>query len=283
MEEKLQRGDTQSVEIPYLDTLLLQLTEKDRDGLSLLGTLCDIVEADPIWSEADKTTLFEAIELADVAHKGQSRGYDEYFGHPVRVAIRMYARGATPDQVVAALLHDTVEDKPMPVIRYLWNEAEELPPTIGQTRHEWIDIAIALLYGSKLFSSAALYVDHVTNRPYPPEIDVDDNDAKHRYRAARVRKLGETPELLLLKDCDNYDNVVMLPHHEALHGDTAELNNLVKLLDKYTVVLSELEQLAREGNPAVNLHDVMVRWAVIRDVRDKVKKLTETEVETQAA
>lgn len=279
--ERLHSDDVQSTEISQLDTLLLQLTEKDRNGLSLLGTLCDIVEADPIWSEADKTTLFEAIELADVAHEGQARGYDEYFGHPVRVAIRVYARGATPEQVIAALLHDTVEDNPMAVIRYLWSEAEELPPTIGQTRHERIDLAIALLYDSKLFGSTAPYVDHVTNRPYPSEVDVTNNDAKHRHRAAHVRKLGEDPHLLLLKDCDTYDNVVMLPHHEALHGDIAALDNLVKLLDKYTVVLNELEQLAREGNVAVNLHDCMVRRTVIDDVRNRVEALSSTVVKAQ--
>ena len=53
-----------------------------------------------------------AHEIADAAHRGQTRadGVTEYVWHPERVAILTRWIGGSPVAVVAALLHDCVED-----------------------------------------------------------------------------------------------------------------------------------------------------------------------------
>jgi (p)ppGpp synthase/HD superfamily hydrolase len=59
------------------------------------------------------TERFErALVFAARKHAGQTRkGSDvPYITHPVAVALLVHAHGGSEDQVVAALLHDTVED-----------------------------------------------------------------------------------------------------------------------------------------------------------------------------
>lgn len=55
--------------------------------------------------------LAEAIFIATEAHYGQ---YDKvgfpYIAHPFRVMLRLHNEGASQDLLVAAMLHDTVED-----------------------------------------------------------------------------------------------------------------------------------------------------------------------------
>ena len=65
--------------------------------------------------ELGKKVYVEAIEFAKTAHEGQFRTFSmaPYFTHPVRVAtlvMKFKQSHAIDDLVVAALLHDTVED-----------------------------------------------------------------------------------------------------------------------------------------------------------------------------
>lgn len=56
----------------------------------------------------------EAFELGKRMHAGQTRRSGEpYFSHPVSVATMLAGMGADPDTIIAALLHDTVEDTPL--------------------------------------------------------------------------------------------------------------------------------------------------------------------------
>lgn len=61
---------------------------------------------------ADGRTLFEAIEFAARAHHGQFRKASPvpYILHPLSVARILIECGASNDVVVAAVLHDVVED-----------------------------------------------------------------------------------------------------------------------------------------------------------------------------
>lgn len=56
----------------------------------------------------------QAYELGEKMHDGQTRKSGEpYFNHPVAVAQMLAAIGADADTIIAALLHDTVEDTPL--------------------------------------------------------------------------------------------------------------------------------------------------------------------------
>lgn len=60
---------------------------------------------------ADTSTIEKAYRVAELHHRGQSRKSGEpYITHPVAVATILAELGMTPPTLVAALLHDTVED-----------------------------------------------------------------------------------------------------------------------------------------------------------------------------
>ncbi len=63
------------------------------------------------FSYQDQERLKEAFCLGEKAHKGQVRFSGEpYFNHPIAVAKKLAEMGADADTLIAALLHDTVED-----------------------------------------------------------------------------------------------------------------------------------------------------------------------------
>jgi len=61
--------------------------------------------------KADLSVIEQAYVVAEQAHRGQLRkSGDPYITHPVAVATILAELGMTPSTIVAALLHDTVED-----------------------------------------------------------------------------------------------------------------------------------------------------------------------------
>ncbi len=63
------------------------------------------------FSVKDKERIKKAFEAGEKAHAGQTRKSGEpYFIHPIAVAESLIQVGADTDTVIAALLHDTVED-----------------------------------------------------------------------------------------------------------------------------------------------------------------------------
>ena len=73
------------------------------------------------------TAIFDAIELAARAHRGQCRKGTNipYMVHPLAVAKILIDAGCPEDVVVAGILHDTVEDTPLSLdeIRNRFGEA----------------------------------------------------------------------------------------------------------------------------------------------------------------
>ncbi|MBE6793291.1 MAG: bifunctional (p)ppGpp synthetase/guanosine-3',5'-bis(diphosphate) 3'-pyrophosphohydrolase, partial [Ruminococcaceae bacterium] len=64
----------------------------------------------------DLEMIGRAIDTACVAHDGQRRASgEEYVCHPLQVAQILAEMGMDTDTIVAALLHDVVEDTPMSV------------------------------------------------------------------------------------------------------------------------------------------------------------------------
>lgn len=91
-----------------------------RTGLSWLGSRgrSTIPEIEPLiravrahHPRADVSTISKAYRTAEYWHRGQVRKSGEpYITHPVAVATILAELGMTPPTLVAALLHDTVED-----------------------------------------------------------------------------------------------------------------------------------------------------------------------------
>ena len=79
-------------------------------------TLEDLLGFEP--SPADAERIGRALDLAQAAHEGQSRASgDPYIAHPMAVAKILAGLNMDTDTIVAALLHDVVEDTPVPLSR----------------------------------------------------------------------------------------------------------------------------------------------------------------------
>ena len=54
----------------------------------------------------------EAIKLSSIAHNGQFRKGNKipYISHPLAVGLILQKVGATNEQIIAGILHDTIED-----------------------------------------------------------------------------------------------------------------------------------------------------------------------------
>ncbi len=77
------------------------------------------------YTEAQNQDILRAFEFSMEAHEGQVRASGEpYISHPVAVAETVAAWGLDYEAVMAALLHDVVEDTPvtLPEVTQLFGE-----------------------------------------------------------------------------------------------------------------------------------------------------------------
>jgi (p)ppGpp synthase/HD superfamily hydrolase len=174
-------------------------------------------EAAPLYDDR----LPIALELAERLHRDDRRVREPYVNHLLRVAIRVIShyRVTDPDVVVAALLHDAVEDHP--------HELGEVPAAtpVGEAR-EAAFAQLATGFGDRVAS----LVRSVTN----PVWDAHAN--KHeQYRAHVVEALAADPWARVIKASDFTDNGVGIIHTTGAKA--------AKVAGKYQLVLPVLRDL----------------------------------------
>jgi GTP pyrophosphokinase len=111
-------GTIVSGQRPAVDSGLSALTHRLRSLLAGFGSttssdpLAELVrEHRTLHPAADCAALRRAYEIAEAAHRGQVRKSGEpYITHPLAVAQILAALGMDTTTLVAALLHDTIED-----------------------------------------------------------------------------------------------------------------------------------------------------------------------------
>ncbi|HKJ54888.1 MAG TPA: bifunctional (p)ppGpp synthetase/guanosine-3',5'-bis(diphosphate) 3'-pyrophosphohydrolase [Nitriliruptoraceae bacterium] len=133
--------------------------------------------------EVDLRAVIRAYHYADDAHEGQFRNSGEaYITHPVSVAVELARLGFDTDTVIAALLHDVVEDTPA-------------------TRDE-----IETYFGT----SVAQLVDGVT------KLDRVTVDSRQHQQAETFRKMilamSQDIRVLVIKLADRLHNMSTLEH-----------------------------------------------------------------------
>lgn len=146
----------------------------------------------------DRQQLEEALELAARLHADDHRIREPSLNHLLRVAIRImrYYGIRDVDVLMAALLHDTVEDHPA--------ELAGLPESLG---HQVLtDAAIAEL-ARRFNPRVAELVRSVTNPEYDPE-----RDKHEQYRAHVAESLDRDPWARVIKVSDFTDNGVGVIH-----------------------------------------------------------------------
>lgn len=139
-----------------------------------------------------------ALALADDLHRDDRRVREPYLNHLLRVAIRIirYYQVTDVDVIVAALLHDAVEDHP--------EELAGLPT--GQPHVVVTEAALAHL-AQRFGPRVAELVRAVTN----PERDPS-RDRAEQYRAHVAESLDRNPWARVIKISDFTDNGVGVIH-----------------------------------------------------------------------
>ena len=145
----------------------------------------------------DRAQLAAALELAAQLHADDRRVREPYLNHLLRVAIRIihYYRVRDVDVLVAALLHDAVEDHP-----------DELSGLAEGSYTELTDAAIARL-ARRFNPRVAELVRSVTNPEYDP-----DRDRHEQYREHVTASLERDPWARVIKVSDFTDNGVGVVH-----------------------------------------------------------------------
>ena len=127
-----------------------------------------------------------ATVFATQAHAGQKRKYtgDDYIVHPIAVAKLVADNGGTENQIMAALLHDTIEDTGV---------------TYGDVRRA---------FGKEVAGLVLELTDEFTTEMYP-----DDNRAQRKaWENARLADVSI--EAKLIKLCDMIDNTSSIVEHD---------------------------------------------------------------------
>jgi (p)ppGpp synthase/HD superfamily hydrolase len=164
------------------------------DGLRLLFE----VESEA-FPAAERATLARAERVASRLHAADRRVREPYVNHLLRVAIRIirHYHVRDPEVVVAALLHDAVEDHP--------RDLADLAGDAERARGER-DAALAML--ARAFSPrVADLIAAVTNPDYDPE-----RDKQEQYREHVVASLEVNPWARVIKLSDFTDNGVGIIH-----------------------------------------------------------------------
>jgi HD domain len=143
------------------------------------------------WPGEDRRRLNQALDLAAQLHAGDQREREPYVNHLLRVAIRIMShyRVHDTDVIIAALLHDAVED-----------HAAELAPGGGPQD------ALAVL-ATEFGPRVAELVAAVTNPEYAPDRDTD-----KQYREHVADSLRRNPWARVIKASDFTDNGAGLIH-----------------------------------------------------------------------
>jgi len=150
------------------------------------------------FDPAGRDRLIAALDLAATLHRDDRRVREPYLNHLLRVAIRIisYYRVTDVDVIVAALLHDAVEDHPA--------ELAGLPATTPRPTVTAAALAeVARRFGPRVADLVAA----VTNPEYAPDRDRDE-----QYRAHLATSLEREPWARVIKISDFTDNGVGIIH-----------------------------------------------------------------------
>ncbi|GGN37405.1 (p)ppGpp synthase/HD superfamily hydrolase [Actinoplanes campanulatus] len=173
----------------------------------------------------DRKTLTEALDLASDLHADDRRVREPYLNHLLRVAIRIirYYGVRDTDVLVAALLHDAVEDHP----------AELGGSDPDSLCAEHTEAALAEL-ARRFNPRVAELVRSVTNPEYDPA-----RDKHEQYRTHVAENLERDPWARIIKISDFTDNGVGVIH--------TTMDKAYRSATKYRPLVPKLRELV--GRP----------------------------------
>jgi hypothetical protein len=121
---------------------LQSMSLKSMDSSALTMAVLDAARR---AAPAGFTRIYDALSVAAFLHRNQTRANRKdlprtpYIEHPLRAGLRLLRWGVTDaDVIVAALLHDTLEDCDEDIVRY-YLELDPTDLTDGEIRRHAID------------------------------------------------------------------------------------------------------------------------------------------------
>lgn len=230
------------VEAQKLPGVFLQkIPLKELNATQLSQTLRHEAEA----LGMDKQVIDSAIDLATILHSKQMRGnrgqFDRvpYIEHPLRNALRIIRWGADDqDVVVAAILHDTIEDGSKIFVKKLLKNNEKLQEL--ETR-KILGEHIRTAYGPRVLKLVeAVTNDYLTDtmRANISISERNENYLNHVYQGIHGHKGA-----YLVKISDFVDNATGLHHNDVKGREAKTLKQAVKYLPIVKVFEDELDSL----------------------------------------
>lgn len=154
-------------------------------------------------SQEDFDEVQFALRLALTLHAEDNRGQHPYSTHLLRVATRIITHFEVKDKdiIIAALLHDAVEDHARALSAFRYSQ-----DSTGSARTQ--ELAVEVL--SDLFNTRiASIVQAVTNPPFDER-----GDKNEHYRIHVVESMAANTDARIVKLSDFVDNYVGLIHNE---------------------------------------------------------------------
>lgn len=220
---------------PLLNRSLHELTHEHEDSKLIERFLLEVEDTD--WTENTKSEVRAALAVALETHDGQERGLFPYSTHFLRVATRMLSRNHfsirdQPDLIVAALLHDSVEDRPTELMATLAShpyedpeasdnlklqklELDNLNPKDVATAQFKLQLQEAALEGLSYYfgDDIAQLVGIVTNPP--SNYNLSKPERNDIYQKHVEDLLQDNPLAGILKLSDFIDNSAGLKYNES--------------------------------------------------------------------
>lgn len=236
---------------------LREITELSEDNAEALIERFTYEVESTNWNEADKAFVYRALADAQTIHQGDTQGNRPFIVHPLRVATRILSHDHfnvrdRPDLIIAALLHDTVEDHPERWIAELRDEPSfkqsEFPQAAIYDLQQRALNAIAERYrGSYLGTDEDLgdrirtVVQWLTSMPYRDDLTSDTDDPAEKQLRKwdayedGVRTLMRADDALgakVIKLSDNVENFIGgMKHHEKLESRAYMARKYIFLAD----------------------------------------------------
>ncbi len=174
--------------------------------------------------DASQERLRAALALAAHLHKDQRRVREPYLNHLLRVMLRIliYYKVTDDEVLIAALLHDAVEDQPWGIVGR---------PESGPAPTEEALATLAERFGPRV----ARLVGAVTNPDWDPH-----RDRNEQYRAHVEEALEFEPWARVIKISDFTDNGVGVIHTTG--------PKVVKAATKYAPLVPVLRELVSRSD-----------------------------------
>ena len=192
-----------------------------------------LADLQPHTDYESRAKISAAFELAAYLHADDERSPGPYISHPARIANRIVTHFGVrdPELVMAALLHDTVEDHAQELAQLAGVESDD----IHENRAAALEV-LEDLFGERVAST----VSKVTNPIYegPPE-------DKNQFYFDHVKESIQDPDALVIKLSDFVDNAVGLHH-------TENAGLIRKLSRKYDPLYPVFEEALDQEHPSID-------------------------------